>query len=157
MIAHHAIDVGGDWALIASDELLKTAVKTPGGANNKIPISGGTKAQRIEGCRCTHDATVLRLGNQGCFKKDFGFWSLLFGLGTLVFVFGLWGFWGFGASVLGLWILVFALFEISNFRSQISDSKTQGQSQISCLLPRQSCQSRRRRNGVKAQLPSGEL
>src|SRR6266446_3238687 len=105
MIPHHAIDVGGDGALIAPDELLKTAVKTPGGANNKIAISGGTKAQRIEGCRCTHDATVLRLGNQGCFKKDSGLWSwvLVFGLGT----------WGSGLGLrswdcgFGLWFCPF--------------------------------------------------
>src|SRR2546423_2997621 len=80
MIPHHAINVGGDWALITPDELLKAALQTPGGAGNKIAISRRAKAQRIGGCRCIHDAQVLRLRNQGCFKMDSGLWSLVFGL-----------------------------------------------------------------------------
>src|SRR6267143_3053751 len=88
MIPHHAVHIGGDWALIAPDEFLKTALQTPGGAYNKIAIGRRTKTQRIEGCRCIHDAKVLRLRDKGCFKMVFGLWSLVFGLWSLVF--GLW-------------------------------------------------------------------
>src|SRR5437016_14676381 len=139
MIPHHAINVGGDWALITPDELLKAALQTPGGAGNKIAISRRAKAQRIGGCRCIHDAQVLRLRNQGCFKMDPGLWSL---------VLGLW-----------FWFLVLGLqtkrrsWQPVNCKDPIPKTKVQNP----CLLQRQSCQPRRRRNGVKAQLPCSEL
>src|SRR5918912_1920264 len=65
VVAHHAIDVGGDWPLVTAHEFIEPVLAPLYGACDQIAIGCG--AQIKGDSVCTH-ALVLRNGNSKSFK-----------------------------------------------------------------------------------------